>query len=470
MTSSDPKKQLLDSTRNTLKRYGMIEPGSGVVCGVSGGPDSTAMLNILDQLKSEFDCSLTVAHLDHALRSESSREADFVRKMAEGLDVRVVIKRVDVQALARDQGVSIEEAGRNARYSFFEEVRISEDANRIATAHHKDDELETFFLRILRGSSLTGLGGIHPVRKNIIRPLIKADRERILDFLKQENIPYLTDPTNQRADADRSFVRNRIVPVIKERFPDFAEPRARTIDLVREEESILERITHDLYSRTVTFGSEDLEMQIVGLAQADRVLLSRVILTALYRASGPDYRWTSTHVKAILNLVLGSNPSARLDLPRGLTVQRKYDRIVFLRESAEESQFESISVRGPGIVDLPHVGMRIKFIIRSREPRPSGFPDGIHSALFDADELSFPLELRSPRPGDRFSPWGLHGTRKLKKILIDYKIPVSERKTLPILVSGEEILWIPGIRRGSAAPVRKGTDRVLEVVLVGNGT
>ncbi len=466
MSFSDPKKQLLDSTRNTLKRYSMIEPGYGVVCGVSGGPDSTAMLHVLDRLRSEFNFSVIVAHLDHALRPESPQEADFVRDMAEKLGVGAYVKRVDVQALARDKGVSIEEAGRYARYSFFEETRISAGAHVIATAHHRDDELETFFLRSFRGSSLAGLGGIPPVRANIIRPLIGADRNRILCFLRYEQIPYLIDPTNLTADTDRNFIRNRVIPVIRERFPDFAGPLSGTMDRVRQEDLFLERLSHDLYSRTVFSGPEGLEMQVSGLAETDKVLSSRVILAALYRVSGPDGRWTGTHVDAIRKLILGSNPSARLDLPRGLTLQRKYDRLIISTEPVETSPFECISVQGPGTIDVPQAGMRIKFRIRRGEQRPVAYPDGIDTALFDADELSFPFELRAPRPGDRFRPWGMQGTRKLKKILIDLKIPFSERRILPLLVRGEEIIWIPGIRRGSAAPVRKDTDRVLEVILV----
>lgn len=464
MKRDQSKRSLLASVTSVIKRYGMIQRGDGVVVGVSGGPDSTALMHILNMLKAETDFWIVPAHLDHRLRPESGMDAEFVREMSRKLGLEAQVKVVNVLDLATRRGISVEEAGRGARYAFFQEVRASTGAGLIATAHHRDDALETFFLRIFRGSSLKGLTGIAPARAGLVRPFIETSRADIIRFLREEGIPYRTDPTNLDLRSDRNFVRNRLIPTIAEHFPNFRNPLQRTIKLLGEEEEFVGELADELYSQTISGSETELTMSIPGLRSAPMVLASRVILRALYSLSGPDVRWARTHVANIRKLLRSSMPSGVAHLPGGFVVAREYDKLVLSRRVVTESAPPPvIVVSGPGTVEVPGTKHILRLQIREGEGLHLQKYDGITAAAFDADELTFPMTVRGPRPGDRFRPWGLQGTRKLKKLLIDLKIPRDLRKELPLLLQGDTILWIPGVRRSDAAPIHSSTRRVLEV-------
>jgi tRNA(Ile)-lysidine synthase len=467
MKRDESKKGLLAFVRQVIERYGMIRRGDGVVAAVSGGPDSVALIHILNMLKADMDFWLVPVHLDHQLRQESFLDAEFVRDMSRELGLEAQVRSVDVREIAGLRGVSLEEAGRSVRYAFFEEIRDSSGARVIATAHHVDDVLETFFLRIFRGSSLQGLTGIAPTRGCIVRPLIETSRAHIIGFLEEQRIPYRIDSTNLEISSDRNFVRNRLIPVIGQHFPNFRKPLRRTIGLLGDEEHLVRELAEKLYSQTVLCNETGLQMSVPALRSVPTVLASRVILLALYNLSGPDVRWTQSHVRAVWRLLRSANPSGMAHLPEGFLAAREYDRLVLSRGSAAESKpLSQILVSAPGIVEVPGTGLILRLHLIEREDMRLQEYDGITAAAFDADTVSFPLTIRNPAPGDRFRPWGLQGTRKLKKVLIDLKIPKGRRENLPLLLKGEEILWIPGVRRSDAAPIKDSTRHVLEAGIV----
>jgi tRNA(Ile)-lysidine synthase len=467
LTPSTCSHSLTDTVRGTINEHRMIRRGQGVVVGVSGGPDSMALLHVLNALKTEMGFWIAVAHVDHSLRPDSAQDALFVGECAEKLGLEVRIKQIDVRFVAVQDGVSIEEAGRKVRYAYFEEVREALAAHKIATAHHVDDALETFFLRVFRGSSLKGLGGIPATRGRVIRPLIAQTREEILRFLDERGIPFRQDQTNLEIGTDRNFIRNKLFPIIIERFPDFRKPLRRSIDMIRGEERVLRQLAEELRSKIVSAGPDRMILNLAHLRDAPPLLVSRVLLPILYELSGGEVRWQKAHLDAIMRIARGTHPSAVLDLPGGLAAQREYDRLILARKpDAQPISPLLITVEGPGTVAIPGTGMSITFRLLDKTPTASDFPDGARAALFDADQAAFPLTLRTPQAGDRFRPWGLDGTRKLKRVLIDLKVHVRLRRTLPILVKGEEILWLPGIRRGRAAAVGSRTRCMLEVSLV----
>jgi tRNA(Ile)-lysidine synthase len=491
------KTGLLDAVKAFITKHRMLQNGRCVVAAVSGGPDSTALLHILGRLRQELGFHIVVAHLDHKLREDSALDAEFTRETARALGIDIIERTVDVRSLATEKGMSVEEAGRIARYAFFEEVRNSAGAQVIATAHHLDDEIETFFLRIFRGSSPKGLRGILPVRGRIIRPLLCATRQQIMAVLDDEHIPYRVDPTNLQDNTDRNFVRNRLIPLVKERFPDFSKPLKRSMDLIEREESLLEDLTSKLYAQAVSKTGCGLSIDVSTLRSAHEALAARVIVFALYEVSGAEVRWQRSHVDAVLKMVRSDNPSAEVHLPGGPVVYREYERIVLSREAPKSEDGYVITVSAPGTVHLPAADMTLGFRILTRDAydpeglcqlafkipssppfskgRTGGFLSSDESnlvlaatarALFDADQVSFPLTVRSPMVGDRFRPWGIDGTRKLKKVLIDAKVPLRERRSLPLVLKGEEILWIPRIRRSRAAPITPHTKRILEICLM----
>lgn len=468
MTGTTQHVKLVFRVREIIEEYGMIRAGHAVVVGVSGGPDSVALLHVLHMLSSAHDFRVMVAHLDHQLRPESARDAAFVKELAESLGADFHHGVTNVQQLALAEGLSVEEAGRRARYDFFERVRNSVAADVIATAHHLDDSMETFFLRVFRGSTVKGLGGVPPVRGRIVRPLIGVLRSDILQFLKEQAIPYRIDSTNLSTDTDRNYIRNRLIPAILERFPHFRQPLARTMKLIAEEEKVLDRLASDLSSQWIERAGKRIRLDVRELRASPEVLASRAILQALYRISGPGVRWARVHLDTIMSIVHGENPSAQVDLPGGLRVFREYDRLWVVVGRQEPPEPYSMVVTNPGEVVAPSTGTILRFQIM--EPGSDCVPGSADAriAYFDGDRAEFPLTVRSPVPGDRIKPWGLKGSRKLKNIFIDLKVPRRLRTTIPVLEKDREILWIPGIRRGRAAPVDSGTQRVLKVTALGD--
>ena len=467
MELARPGNDLPSKIRKTIDHYRMIDSGMSVVVGVSGGPDSTALLHILNTLRDELDFQIAVAHLDHGLRPESGADADFVAETAKRLGSEFRIKRMKILALAEKLGVSIEEAGRRARYQFLEEARISCQADVIATGHHRDDEVETFFLRIFRGSSIKGLCGIPPVRGRIIRPMINTSRSEILDFLKQLEIPYRIDKTNLETDTDRNFIRNRIAPVIESRFPHFRAPLKRTMELIKFEDNYLEREVTKIYADSVSHDGASLAVNMSRLRELPEALIARLLLRALHDFFGAEIRWRQSHLRSISAVIRGGNPSAMLHLPDGIKLIREYDLVLISRNERQElPRSDFITVSGPGKVTAPQLGRAIVFRVLSEAENFHLDKSDRTNVFFDADALKFPFVIRTPRPGDRFRPWGKGGTRKLKKVLIDLKIPLRQRKRIPLLVKDDEILCILGIRRGSVAPVGRGTRSILMVTLI----
>lgn len=467
MKRYESKKALLASVRSVIARYNMIQPGDGVVVAVSGGPDSTALMYILNLLQAELDFWMVPAHLDHGLRAESGADAEFVRKMSLRFGLELRERRVNVRDLAAESGISVEEAGRRARYAFFEEIRSVSGARVIATAHQMDDVFETFLLRIVRGSSLKGLTGIPPTRGPIVRPLIETPRAVIIRFLEEEGIAYRIDRTNLETRSDRNFVRNRLIPAMEEHFPDFRSPLSRTITLLGEEERFVEELAQELYSQVISCDEDRLIVSVPRLASAHPVLASRVILLALYAISGPEVRWSRSHVQAVWKLLRSAIPSGEVHLPGSIRVARKYDELELSKSGSPDSApLPVIQVSGPGTVEIPGTDYIFKFRIVPVLGAELLEYDEIAAVKFDADEVFFPFTLRGPRPADRFRPWGVHGTRKLKNVLIDLKIHRRLRKRVPLLLKDETILWIAGIRRSDAAPIHCGTRRILEVSIV----
>jgi len=467
MNTAHSNRSLLNAVRTTVQEYRMIEGGAGVIVGVSGGPDSVALLHVLHLLSSEMKFWMVVAHVDHGLRPESQDDANFVKGIAEKLGVEFRIKTADVRALASGHGVSLEEAGRRCRYKFFEELRSSVSAEKIATAHHMDDELETFFLRVCRGSSLKGLCGIPAARGRIIRPMIKMGRPEILRFLEDKGIPFRIDPTNLQTNTDRNFIRNRLFAVITERFPGFRKTLGRTINTLRGEEEFAEEVSSNLYSKAIAHTDDELIIDIKALQEASVIPASRAIMSALYDFSGSDVRWGQSHLNLIMKVLRSRNPSSMAVLPDGILLLREYDVLRLSRNKPDVAVGTfKMSLAGPCMVEIPGGLMTLSFRLVEEGPQYLSYPQDPNEVYFDADQAPFPITLRFPTPGDRFRPWGLKGTCKLKKVLIDMKVPLGVRRKLPLVIKGEEIMWIPGIRRGQTAPVDRHTRRVLQVSLV----
>ena len=460
------KSNHLNIVRQTLISENMIQPGDGVILAVSGGPDSVALTHIMFQLKEEFACSLIIAHLDHCLRNESGLDFEFVKTLAESLGIAFSGKRVDLIKIAAQRKISVEHAGRIVRYDFLEDTRAKFGAKKIATAHNADDVIETLLFRLFQGSSLTGLSAIPLKRGNIIRPLLRLHKAQILEFLAREGKHYVVDQTNLNSETDRNFVRNRVIPTVLERFPNFRGPLLRTARLIQEDERYLADMSSDFYPTVINQRDNCFEIDIPKINSLPLTISSRIVRTVLFDLSGPHTRWTRFHIDLILTELKRPKPYVSLKLPFGLFFLKDYGTARISRFEEQAGFRYCLTVVGPGKVQIPGTEMWLDFrIIESPMPDAErGFQ--VDKVYFDANSITFPFGLRPFEPGDRITPWGGNNPVKIKKLFIDSKTPRMNRYKLPMVFKGDSIVWVPGLRRCAGYGIDQSTKSILEISLL----
>lgn len=450
----------------TMNRFRMAKPQEKIIVGVSGGPDSVALFHVLNSLAPQIECNMVVAHVNHNLRPQSLNEKNFVAKLAAAHNRDFFCLDVDIRAFAREQHLSQEEAGRRARYSFFEKLKTELNAQKIATAHHVDDQIETLFLRLFRGTTSTGLKGIPAKRGSIIRPFINTYRSQIVQYLEDKNIKYMTDETNFIPDTDRNFVRNVIMKSVSSRFPNYRKTVLRSMELLRRDEHFIEQTADQLYSSSVFKTNDGVTIDVKKIVELHDSIGSRVIRKALYDFMGPNVRLGQIHIDKVLELARSHNPSSSLNLPGQTCLRRDYDRLILSKSRRNFIGPYSYVVSGPGILKIAETGHFLKFHSRNHSDDIGHYENNDEVARFDLDLVSFPLEVRSFLPGDRLEPWGMQGSTKVKKIFIDKKIPVEARLKFPLIVKDHKILCVVGIRRSHFFGISPTTKKILEIQLI----
>jgi tRNA(Ile)-lysidine synthase len=469
---------MLTKVRKTIKKYHMLRRGDHVLVGLSGGADSVALLAALNRLRPLCGLTLTAAHFNHKMRgTESDADEVFVRALCKSLGIALVCRSLEERT--RPRGVSVEDFLRRHRYAFFERARRETGASRVALGHHRDDQAETVLMNIIRGAGLAGLSGIPPVRSaTFIRPLIDCSRREILDFLESEGLSFVDDSTN----TDERFLRNRIriglMPELESRFnPAIGATLCRLADVIREENDY---ISHNAQEHVAHWRGDDapkhpFQVPVSELRGLHPALQRRVILEIARCVSNMESAIGFEHVQAVLDLAAGAKPSKRLDLPGGLRVVRNYGQLEFHR--AERSGVRHRSERAPkdpgeaftldvcipGTVRITSLGMGIRFRELKRVPAVMATDK---RAFLDRDRIAFPLVVRSTKPGDRIQPLGMKGTRKLKSVFIDEKIPRALRGTFPVVADTLSVLWVPGVRLSERVRIGEATKRVLSVEII----
>lgn len=412
------------------RRERLFSAGDRVICAVSGGADSMAMLWCLHSFREELRVSVCAAHFNHGLRgAEADADEAFVRGFCEAHGIAFLSGGADVAAFARENGMTLEEAAREKRYEFLRSL----PGDKIATAHTADDNAETVLLHMLRGSGLRGLCGIPPRRDRIVRPLLAVSRGEVLRFLNEENVPWREDRTNAEDDCLRNRLRHRVMPLLYEEAPSLRRNLLRQCELLRGEDALLDKLALELLE------PEDGGFRIAPLLSADDALQKRA-LRLILREKLPQNA-AQSHVSALQTLLRSDVPSAQVALPNGLTARRRYDALL-LTEDGEAQTFPETALSVPGVTRVPQLHIRVTCAVAEnfQNQGNTAFQFAVKYDMIATDAL----KLRPRRAGDRVKTDG-GCTKTLKKLLIEKRIPRDRRELLPVLTDGERVLAVLGL-------------------------
>ena len=326
---------MINAVLKTIQKYNLISPKDKIVLGVSGGPDSLFMLDILNKLKKELDIELVVAHINHKIRIEADEEEEFVKRFCEKIGVEFYSKRIEVEKYANNNKIGLEEAGRKVRYEFFEEVCNKTGANKIAVAHNKNDKVETMIMHMLRGSGISGLQGIQPKANKIIRPIIEIERKDIEKYCEEQNLEPRIDKSNQDNTYTRNKIRNIVIPYINQEFnPNFIETMTRLSELITEENAFLNKLTETEYKKILIQKIDNqISLDLKKFNELDTIIKKRIILYTVSNLRGGSQGIEKVHIEDIVKLCQNNVGNKFLIPNKGLKVLVKDKKIFFIKES-----------------------------------------------------------------------------------------------------------------------------------------
>jgi tRNA(Ile)-lysidine synthase len=461
-----------------LKRHELLARGDRVLVAVSGGPDSVALLQLLYELREELELHLEVAHLQHGMRgAEAQEDARFVAELAAEMELPFHLKEVSLLQIKSASGKgNLEALARDERYRFFAAVARKRRLGKIATAHTQDDQAETILMWLLRGSGLKGLGGMSPAhrldgtnigpdsRLIVIRPLLDVSRDEIEEYLNEKRLAFRIDRSNQDPSFLRNWIRLELIPRLKEKTDRNLPSRlAQQAELIREENELLDALAKAALSETRNAEGMDRG----SLLKHGKAMQRRLLRLWIEETRGHLRALDFQHVEALLDLIKAGPPQSRLAIPGGWALVREYETLRLKKRSRSWKQQRacySYELRPGEDLHIREAGLRIA----AREllpPLPTP-PVDLMDVFFDSASFPSKLTLRNFRPGDRFQPLGMRGHKKVKDFLIEKKIPLSVRASLPFLVLDDEVIWIPGYGRSELGKVTARTEVILNLKAV----
>lgn len=410
------------------KKDNLVEKNDKIVVGFSGGPDSVFLVEMLMKLRENINFDMVLVHINHLLRGENSDgDEKFSIEYGKKKGLQVFSRKINITALGKDKGLTLEEAGRKARYDLFKEVFEKIGANKIALAHNKDDQLETFMFRLTRGAGLEGLEGIVAKRDVYIRPISEIYKKDIVEYLNKNSIPYRIDETNFENEFTRNSIRLDLIPFIEKRYnPKFKDKLYSLIEEIREVNKVLEiRLEKYVVNN---------KLSIEKLKKLDKYLLSKVLIQYLY-----SYGIEVSRKKIqLIEDILDKGGSKDISLNGEFVLKKEYDFLAIEKNTKKENQcIKEVELEIPGQIIFG------EYVIEA------SFTDKIlydNQNFYTSLKMGDKLKIRSRKDGDRIIPIGMTSEKKVKDILINEKVPKEKRDTVPLVLYNEEIVWIAGIK------------------------
>ena len=440
----------MDKVLDYIKENNMIMQGEiiGVAC--SGGRDSICLLHYLNSIKADLDCEVVAVNVDHGLRPTSALDTEFVMQFCKDNHIRAYKFKGEALKVAKEEKLTIEQAARKVRYGVFETVIKKGLVDKIALAHHSNDQAETVLLNIIRGAGLAGARGMEPIRDGIyIRPLLTTPREEIMAYIDENGLEYVEDETNQDNTYSRNYIRNIVMPALRKHFNavdknivNFASICARDDDYINSQIDLGTLIETKEYTKVpLTFFYQN------------ESIINRVLKKVLSKFAKQDIE--SKHIRMIRDFAIEANNGNVISLPFKVKVSKEYDYITigYLKKNqlSGEYSFRSGRLKIEGYGTIRTTSSKVL-----TEPK-------MHQHIIDADRVPTDAIWRFRQEKDTFSPLGLDGTKKLKDYFIDKKIPQRMRGNIPVLASGNKILIVADIEIADELKITENTSRYYKV-------
>lgn len=467
------KKNILEQTETYIRDHGMIEKGDVVIAGVSGGADSVCLLFVLCELRERLGFEVQACHVNHGLRgADADADEMYVRELCSRMGAECRFFHENVESIAKKRKQSCEEAGRAVRRESFLRMCRENGGTKIATAHHRDDNVETVLMNISRGTGVRGLCGIWPARDKWIRPLLWTDRTQIEDFLREQGLRWCTDATNDEEIYTRNRIRRNILPLLTEQVN---QGTVRHLDELAEQArelwEYLELGTRQAWEHCVhgaekpPDGCTELFIDAAAFSREPTAVQKQLIKRCLAEVRGGEKDIGTAHILSVLEL-FGRQTGRSLDLPGKVTAQRVYGGIGIRRRREQcEASGEKVTLKIPGETRLQKQNMVItcKFIEEAGIEEAREIPQKSYTKWIDYDIIKHGLSVRTRQSGDYLTVDRYGNRQKLKNCLINEKIPREVRDRIPLIADGKHIVWIPGLRMSHAYQIGEKTKKILEI-------
>lgn len=456
---------MLSKVKRFVDKWQMLKKEDRVIVGVSGGADSICLVLVLQELQKSIGFDMVAVHINHGLRGDDS-DADerYVKQFCMEKDIPLESYFADVEFFAKKRKQSTEEAGREVRREFFWKVFEEHNGTKIALAHHQDDQAETFFLNMARGTGLKGLGGIKPVNGAVIRPLLCVRREEIEAYLNEQHIFYCVDETNAMDVYARNRIRSHVIPYLEQEInPKVVSHLNETMEQLRETQEFLDTLMLQAWETCVEKDDDGYIILEEAYAQIPDVIKPLLLKQVLARQSGREKDLESVHVRELQEL-FSKQSGRKLDLPYGMEARRIY-RGISVNVKCERPSFGEEEL----VFDMKDTEKEFRIgnkVISCRIVTEKNVEKS-NTKWFDCDIIKNNICFRTRRPGDYITIHPDGRTQKLKTYFINEKIPQKERDKVLLVAEGSHILWVVGYRQGSAYPVTEETKHILEIQIYG---
>jgi len=453
----------------------LVHPGTTLLVAVSGGQDSVCLLGVLNRIKTRLNINLHIAHLNHRLRGEESdRDALAVKGLADQLGIPVILDTADVFSCKRKHHLSLEEAAREVRYNFLAKTARLVGADRVATGHTQDDNVETILMHLIRGTGTQGLTGLRPLSARqteegeiqIIRPILILSREDTLKYCIENNLPVREDSSNLSTRFMRNRVRLELIPLLKNYNPRISDSLIRMSSIVADELNVIENIADAAWHKVTRVIGKSVIFNKQLFSSLEPAIKRRLIIRAIETVrsgfANPLKDIEAENIEDVITRL--SLPAGRvLQLPYGLFCIIEYESFVIGDNTAASCPFPSID--GQFELKIPgetHVGQYIFQADLYENNAVISFPNDF-IGVFDLAKTGSRLYVRTRLPGDRFQPLGLDGLKKVNEFMIDAHIPRSWRSRIPVVCSDNQVVWVVGYRIDERVKVTEQTKVVLRI-------